>query len=98
MLAQEGHQGVARLVVSGMALLLVGHEERPALGTHAQFVSGFLEVEHCHFLVVEPCSEEGGFVHQVFEVCTGKSRRALCYSLHIDIVAKRDLAFFQVNA
>ena len=80
-----------------MALFFVGHEERTAFSTHAELVAGFFKIEHRHFLVVKPCGEEGCFVHQVFEVCTGKSRRSLGNSLHVNIRSKRHLALLQVN-
>ena len=88
---------MACFVISGVALFFVGHEERAAFSTHAELVAGFFKVEHRHFLVVEPCGEERCFVHQVFEVCTGKSRSSLSDSLHVDIIAKRNLALLQVN-
>ena len=97
MLAQKRHEGVACFVVGGVALFFVGHQERAALGTHAELVAGFFKVEHRDFLVVEPRGEEGCFVHQVLEVCTGKSRCSLRDGLHVHVVIERHLALFQVH-
>ena len=97
MLAQKRHEGVACFVVSRVALFLVGHQEGATFGAHAELVARFLEVEHRHFLVVEACGEECGFVHQVLEVGTGKSRRALRDGRNVYVLVQRNLSLFQVN-
>ena len=96
-LAQERHEGVARFVVGRVALLFVGHQERAALGTHAELVAGFLEVEHRDLLVVEPRGEEGRLVHEVLEVGTCESRRALRDGGYVHVLVERNLALLQVH-
>ena len=65
-LAKQRHQSVTGFVVGRVSLFFVGHQQRAAFGTHAQLVAGFFEVQHGHFLVIEACSQQGGFVHQIF--------------------------------
>ena len=63
-----GNDGVARFVVCGGALFVVGHHHRAALRPHVNLVLGFFEVLHFHHAGVAACGHEGGFVAEVGQI------------------------------
>ena len=63
-----GNDGVARFVVCGGALFVVGHHHRAAFRPHVDLVFGFFEVLHFHHAGVAACGHEGGFVAEVGQI------------------------------
>ena len=91
-----GHQatddGVTRLVVSGVELLLVGHDHGLALGAHHDLVLGQLELLHFHQALAGTSSEQRGFVDQVGQIGAGEARGTAGDDRRVDVVAHRHLA------
>ena len=72
---EPGQQGMARLVVGGHLLFLVG-QHLLALGPHQDLVAGALEVVHGHRVLALPGRPQGRFVDQVADVGAGQPDRA----------------------
>ena len=81
---------VAGLVVGRVAALLEADDHAAALGAHHDLVLRDLEVEHHDLLVAVARREERRFVHEVFEVGAGETRRAAGQQLDVDVLAERD--------
>ena len=63
-----GHQGVTRLVISGVPLFLLGEDHRFAFRTHQNFILGSLEIAHQHLLAVLACGQQRRFVDQIGQI------------------------------
>ena len=67
---------MAGLVEGGVALLLLRHDHRLALGAHHDLVLGLLELDHLDELLAAPGRKQRRLVDDVLEVCPREPRRA----------------------
>ena len=70
---EPGHQGMAGLVVGGVAAFPLGQDEALAFGAHEDLVFGLLKVVHGDQIAAPAGRKQGGFVGQVLQVGSGKS-------------------------
>ena len=89
--------GVARLVVGGVAPLLLRHDHRFALGAHHDLVLGLLEIVHVHEPLAEPCGEKRGLVDDVLQVGAAEARRAARDHGRIDVFRDRHVAHVHLH-
>ena len=87
---ERRHQGMARLVVGGGPLLLVGEHQGLPLHPHQHLVLGELEVLHPDLLLVAPGGDQRRLVDQVGEVGAGEARRAAGDHRQLDVLGQRD--------
>ena len=87
----ERDDGVARLVIGGHPLLVLGHDHGLALGAHHHLVLGLLELLHRDQALAAAGGEQGGFVDEVGEVGAGEARRAARDDARVDVGRQRHL-------
>jgi len=82
-----------------MAHLVVGHNTAfaltqgavLALQAHHHPVGGFFEVHHFNFVGAPPCSQQGSFIHQIFQFSAGKTGGTRRNDIQIDVFAQDDM-------
>ena len=79
------HQGMARLVVSRISLLLLADDHAAALPAHEHLVLGLFEVAHIDDLLILSGSPQCRFVDHVGQLSAGEARRAAGESFDIYI-------------
>ena len=84
----------AFMVCRGFAIFLPD-DFRFAFQTHVDLVLGIVQVGHIDFFLVPFGPQKGGFVNQVFQVCTGKTGCTLSKDDTVHVRAHR--RFFHVN-
>ena len=82
---------MARLVVGGVALVLVGHDHALALGAHEDLVLGLLEVDHLDPLLAGAGGVQGGLVAEVGQVGAGEAGGAAGDDLQVHVRGEGDL-------
>ena len=88
MLAELCRHGMAGLMIGGQALCLVAHLAALLLRAHLDLENRFVNIFHGDETMLSANSEKRRFVHQVFEIRTGKSGCALCNGVKIHIIAE----------
>jgi len=91
----RGHRGdqcVARLVIRGILLFLVGQDHGLALDAHEHLVFGHFEIGHGDEFAILTGGPESGFIDQVCQIGSGESRSAARDDGKFDIIGKRHLA------
>ena len=89
---QPADDGMPRLVVGRIALLVFGHDHGFALGAHHDLVLGELELGHAHGADIGARRKQGGLVDQVGQVGAGEPGRAAGNLGSLDILGQGDLA------
>jgi len=74
-----------RLVVSGVALLVLVHDHASALGAHHDLVLGLFEVLHVHQPLVGAGREQRRLVDQVGQIGAGKAGGAAGDDVRLDV-------------
>jgi hypothetical protein len=88
----QADDGMARLVVGGQLLLVLGHHHGPALGPHHDLVLGAFEIFHRHEAAVHARGHQRRLVHEVGEVRTRETGRAAGDDAQVHVGAQRHLA------
>mmetsp|Transcript_53268 Transcript_53268/g.124851 ORF Transcript_53268/g.124851 Transcript_53268/m.124851 type:complete len:956 (-) Transcript_53268:390-3257(-) len=91
------HDGMAGLVVSRGALLVLGHHHALALRAHVELVLRALEVNHLDEPGIASRGEQGRFVDEVGQVGAAHARRAAGQDGRIDVLADGHLAHVHVQ-
>ena len=72
----ERHDRVARLVIGGQPLLVLGHDQGAPLGAHHDLVLGVLELAHGDEALAAASGKQGRLVDEVHEIGAGEAGRA----------------------
>ena len=88
----EGADRVAGLVIGGEPLLVLGHDQRAALGAHHHLVLGVLELGHGDDALAAAGGEQRRLVDEVHQVGAGEAGRAAGDGLEVDVRRHRHLA------
>ena len=83
--------GVARLVIGGFVLFVVGQHHALALHAHEHLVLCFFKVKHGDLFLAEPGRHERRFVDQVGKVRAHEPRRSARDGVEVDVGGKRDV-------
>ena len=86
---QASHQRVTSLVIGRNTLLFFGDYHRLALWTHQDFVLGLLKVAHLYQVFAFASRQQGRFVYQRLQICTGKAWRTTSYNSQLHIATER---------
>src|SRR6185312_2245975 len=85
-----GHEvtddGVSALVIGGHTLFVWAHHTALAFGASDHAVDCLLEFAHGDDLLVAPCGEDGGLVHEVREIGAAEAGRCLGEDAEHDVV------------
>ena len=84
-------------MIGGIALLVIAHHHAATLGAHHDFVLGLLEVIHIDQTLATARRKQGSLVHQVGQICTGKTRRATGNNVSLDITSDWHLAHMDLE-
>ena len=90
-------QRVARLVIGGEPLLLLGHDQGPALGAHHDLVARVLELRLGDDALAAAGREQRRLVDEVHQIRAGEARRAARDDLEVDVGRERNLAHMDLE-
>ena len=89
---QTANNRMPGFMVSGIALLLFGHDHRLALCAHHDLVFGQFKVDHTHGTHIAACSKQCRFVDQIRQVSTREAWCAARNFRRLHIFRQRHLA------
>ena len=89
---REPHDGVSRLVIGCLFLLIVGQDHGAAFRAHHHLVLGIFKIRHGHEATSDTGGHQGGLVHKVGEIGTREAGRTACDDAEIHVGAERCFA------
>ena len=80
-------KGMPRFMISSDAFFFITQNKTTTLFTHKNFIFCVFKIRHFKHIFITFSSLKSRFIHQVFKVCTGKTRSTFSKNINIHIFA-----------